>query len=205
MQIQEIKISKLTGKLKGFEAINTNTLTNSFCSKMRKSDAICAKCYSAKMLQGVRKNCAPAWERNSNILSGGIHWDDLPRINAAVFRFHAHGELINEEHFHNFVRICMKNPQTTFSLWTKRKNIINTFFKYSGIEKPANLILIYSNPKTTAVLHTIPKHFDKVFNALPRKAITASGEIDCTGESCMNCLACYEKDNGKNVIVELIK
>ena len=202
--IQEIKISKLTGKLKGFEAINTNTLTNDFCSKMRKSDAICAQCYSAKMLQGVRKNCAEPWQKNSNLLSSRVlKSEELPTINAHSFRFHAHGELLNYVHLKNFINICNKNPFTTFALWTKRKELIAKASK-EGI-LPTNLILIFSNPKTTAVMHQVPQNFDKVFNASPRTAIEAMGETDCTGESCINCMACYRKDNDKNIIVERIK
>ena len=29
-----LKISKMTGKLDGFKALNTNTLTNEYCMKM---------------------------------------------------------------------------------------------------------------------------------------------------------------------------
>ena len=67
-----LTISNMTGKLEGFKAISTNTLTNEFCQKMynsKKENIICTKCYSMEMLQGMRKNCAPAWQRNSDALS----------------------------------------------------------------------------------------------------------------------------------------
>jgi hypothetical protein len=42
-----VHISKMTGKLDGFRAISTNTVTNSFCQKMNTSgDTICRQCYS---------------------------------------------------------------------------------------------------------------------------------------------------------------
>ena len=205
MQTVNIKISTLTGKLKGFQAINTNTLTNEFCSKMRETDAICKACYSAKMLEGVRKNCAEPWQRNSDLLSESVLSDDkLPVINAHSFRFHAHGELINLTHLVNYVNIAKKNPFTTFALWTKRTNLVHEYVKEYG-PMPDNLIMIYSNPKTHIVQHKIPTHFDKVFNALERNAITAAGETDCTGESCIKCMACYRKGNNQDVIVEHIK
>ena len=56
-----LTISNMTGKLEGFKAISTNTLTNEFCQKMynsKKENIICTKCYSMEMLQGMRKNCA---------------------------------------------------------------------------------------------------------------------------------------------------
>ena len=204
MQTSYIKISKMTGKLTGFESINTNTLTNSFCSKMRKSDSICKRCYSAAMLEGVRKNCAAPWQANSDTLSEKLLLsDDLPVINAHSFRFHAHGELINLVHFENFVNIARKNPHTNFALWTKRKNIIGEFVNSGGLI-PHNLILIYSNPKTNKPLNKIPLYFDKVFNATESGAVD-SHQTECTGKSCMNCLACYRKGNNQNIIVEKVK
>jgi len=62
-----IHFSTMTGKLKGIPAINTNTVTNEFCIKMNETDAICKSCYSMNMLSGSRKNCQPAFERNSAI------------------------------------------------------------------------------------------------------------------------------------------
>ena len=38
---RQIKLSTMTGKLTGFKAINTNTVTNEFCQKMNKTDSIC--------------------------------------------------------------------------------------------------------------------------------------------------------------------
>ena len=65
-----VKISVMTGKLVEIPAINTNTLTNEFCQKMRTSSpkCICWYCYSYDMLEGSRKNCQPAWEHNSLLL-----------------------------------------------------------------------------------------------------------------------------------------
>jgi len=172
MQTVNIKISTLTGKLKGFNAINTNTLSNDFCSKMRQTDAICRECYSASMLQGVRKNCEAPWQRNSDILSTRVlEMDELPTINAHSFRFHAHGELINATHFNNYINIARKNPYTTFALWTKRINLVKDF------QIPDNLIMIGE---------------------------VSEGQTECTGKSCMNCMACYRK-NEHTIIVEKVK
>ena len=62
--------SKMSGKLAGIQAINTNTATNPFCikeSKKKDSNRICGKCYSVSMLSSYRKNCQPAFQRNSEI------------------------------------------------------------------------------------------------------------------------------------------
>ena len=196
-----IKISKLTGKLKGFEAINTNTLSNEFCTKMSKTDSICQECYSRSMLQGVRRNCVEPWEKNSKVLSKTIPVGNLPTINAHSFRFHAHGELINYQNLENFMNIARKNPFTTFALWTKRIGYVRKWLK--GNDKMDNIIFVYSNPSTTKKMTAPPKGFDKVFNSLYNDDC-ASGETLCTGISCIDCMACY-RHNEHTVIVEKVK
>jgi hypothetical protein len=101
---RQIKLSTMTGKLTGFKAINTNTVTNEFCQKMNKTESICGSCYSMAMLQGSRKNCQPAWQNNSEILSQALLTArQLPVINERYFRFHGHGELINATHYQRAV------------------------------------------------------------------------------------------------------
>jgi len=156
-----VKTSVMAGKLVFIPAINTNTLTNEYCRKMHSSNArcICTECYSFAMLEGSRKNCAPAWEKNSILLKSNI-LKEFPQFNSLYARFHGHGELINETHFINFLLIAQYNPKTTFSLFTKRHKLVKKVLQgidwygsthASGqdvfIRKiPQNLILVYSNP-----------------------------------------------------------
>jgi len=192
-----VKISTMSGKLQGFQAINTNTLSNAFCGAMRTTDSICAKCYSAAMLSGSRKNCVPAFEHNSEVLSGALLTArQIPVINARHFRFHGHGELINQIHLENLYLIAEANPGTTFALWTKRQAVIRT-----GRQRPANVILIYSNPRLDRIMARPPKAFDKVFNNVPKGY---EGAANCTGQKCVDCLACYTH-GGVDVIVEHVK
>lgn len=203
MNTATIKISTLTGKLAGFQAINTNTLSNDFCSKMQKTDAVCSKCYSAAMLRGIRKNCVKPWQHNSDILSGSVlPLDSLPVINAHSFRYHAHGELINYKHLVNLVNIAVVNPHTTFALWTKRKDIVARYVSRYCI--PDNLVMIFSNASTSRVLNKVPVNFDKVFNA-SESGTVKPGQTECTAKSCIDCMACYRKDNGHQIIVEKLK
>jgi hypothetical protein len=192
-----VHISTMTGKLAGLQAINSNTLSNDFCSTMRKTDSICKVCYSAAMLSGSRKNCAPAFERNSVLLSAAlIPVDRMPYINAAIFRFHGHGELINSVHLENIYRIAERNPATTFTLWTKRRDLIRT-----GRARPDNFILIYSNPSLDKVMAKPPARFDKVFNNVKADY---TGPANCTGQRCIDCQLCYTP-GGETVIVEHVK
>ena len=199
-----MRISNGSGKLQDIRSLNTNTLTNEFCISMYNSsadDIICRKCYSMNMLNGLRKNCAPSWQENSDILSGGLippHM--LPTILDAFFRFSSHGELLNMTMLENFHNITLHNPHCSFALWTKRKNFIRKF--YSQHEKPANLILIYSNPRIDAVMNHPPEFFDRTFNNVSKGSDVAQ---NCTGQKCRDCLLCYKVGNGVTQIVEAVK
>jgi hypothetical protein len=192
-----VHISTMTGKLLGIQAINTNTLSNNFCSAMRNTDSICAACYSAAMLSGSRKNCVPSFEHNSVLLSArDLTPEELPTINAAIFRFHGHGELINPVHLRNLYAIARHNPQTTFALWTKRRALVRL-----GQVRPDNVVLIYSNPSLDRIMQKPPKGFDRVFNNVPA---SYTGPANCTGQKCIECLVCYQH-GGEAVIVEHAK
>ena len=194
-----LKISTMTGKLVDIPAINTNTLTNEYCQKMHSSNArcICTECYSFAMLEGSRKNCAPAWEKNSILLKSNI-LKELPQFNSLYVRFHGHGELINKTHFINFLLITEHNPKTTFSLFTKRHKLVKKVLETR--EKPQNLILVYSNPLKDRVTDKKPQYFDKVFNTVTQE----NAQDNCTGRKCIECLACYQF-SGNSVLVERVK
>ena len=174
-----LKISTMTGKLVYIPAINTNTLTNEYCQKMHSSSpqCICTDCYSFAMLEGSRKNCAPAWEKNSVLLKSNI-LKELPQFNSLYVRFHGHGELINKTHFINYLLITEHNPKTTFSLFTKRHKLV----------------------KRVLETREKPQYFDKVFNTVTQKSTLDN----CTGRKCIECLACYTH-TGENVLIEKVK
>ena len=204
-----IHISKMTGKLEGFQAISTNTVTNEYCQKQyKKQDAknICTFCYSHNMLNTFRKNMQTSLQRNTDLLNSKVlHPDALPIINSAFFRFNAHGEFALDKkqgtiNLENYVNIALKNPHCTFSLWTKRFDIIKPYF--DNHEKPKNLILIYSSPLTNHIMTKIPKHFDKIFNTVIETDFI--DKQNCTGQKCKDCLLCYKK-NTTSIIVEKVK
>lgn len=191
-----VHISNMTGKLAGIQAINTNTLTNEFCGLMRETDAICGACYSAAMLSGSRKNCVPAFEHNSALLSSReLQPAELPAISASIFRFHGHGELINALHLRNLYAIAEHNPATIFALWTKRRDLIRK------AARPDNVVLIYSNPSLDKVMQRPPAGLDRVFNNVRAEY---AGPANCTGQRCIDCRACYQH-GGETVIIEHAK
>ena len=201
----KIKVSKMSGKLKDIEAINSNPLSNLFCQSMNasgKKDCICTHCYSCSMLKAYRRNCVPAFEMNSKVLSQGkLELNDMPRFSKKnnIIRLHAHGELINDTHLLNLIDIVISNPTKTFSLYTKRADLIDKVF--TNLAKPDNLILVYSNPTIDTPITTIPRHFDKVFNVYQNKY---QDKINCGSKNCNGCRNCYDK-NKVNIIYEAIK
>ena len=90
--MQQVHISKMTGKLDGFKAISTNTITNDYCNKQHvkgKQDGknICGDCYSHAMLNTYRKNMQAALQRNSDLLSSRpLEPHEIPRVTDAMFR-----------------------------------------------------------------------------------------------------------------------
>lgn len=203
--MKTVHISIMTGKLDGLRAISTNTRTNPYCVKQNASgdpNNICTKCYSHTMLSSYRKNMQPALQRNSDALATQVLTQaELPRIVDPVFRFDAHGELINETHLINLVLICEYNPGTSFALWTKRNDIVSKYFRARS--KPANMILIYSNPKISNIMRKPPRHFDRTFNNVLEHEYV--DQQNCTGQQCKNCLLCYTPGNGVTTIVEKVK
>jgi len=164
----QLHISKGAFKLEGINSLNTNTLTNDYCIKQNKKgiNIICNWCYSFTLLKGFRSNMVKLLEKNSLLLSLFIIPDNFVlTVYVTIFRFHSHGELHNETHLINLINICNKNKHCTFTLWTKRNDLIKKYFdKNNYLTSPSNLILIYSNPKINHIMKKTPKYFDKTFN-----------------------------------------
>ena len=141
-------------------------------------------------------------QRNSDVLSlKDLEDADIPRINQLYMRFNAHGELINETHLKNLIKICIKNPAVTFALWSKRKDIIIKYFDKIGM-RPRNLKLIFSNSIINTIIKTPPKYFDSTFNNVD--ADYMQEKQNCTGQKCIDCLLCYTHNDTKQ-IVEAVK
>ena len=198
--MQQLAWSKMSGKMEGIPALNTDTTTNKFCIAMsKKKDSICSECYSWNMLKTFRKSAVPRFKMNSDILSSRVlEMNELPRPSGNVARLNAHGELINTNHVQNIVNYALFYPKVTFTLWTKKKALIQSFFNKH--EKPKNLLLIYSNEVIGAVYKSVPKHFDKVFNVVE----SGGKDVNCEGK-CLDCMMCYTQENTTEQIIEKIK
>jgi hypothetical protein len=141
---------------------------------------------------------AAAVQRNSELLSVELLTQDIPHINAVVFRFNSTGELINAANLKNYAAIAERNQHCFFTLWTKRKDLINAYFDTH--EKPKNLSLIYSINKIDSLDIEPPRHFSKTFAVYSKNS---SASINCDSK-CKDCMLCYSNNDIKN-IREVIK
>lgn len=206
-----VKVSEMTGKLKGVPAINTSPLDNPFCERMSQAaGSICSFCYSRKMVAGIRRNCRKGWRSNGEILSTRLLSDEEIRALRldekapfGIVRFSAHGELINQVHCRNLIAIARAYPELTFALWTKRLDVVHECLH--EISKPVNLVIIYSNPAVDAVIPVTGiqvryPFVDKVFNVVAKGS---DADVNCGARSCATCKLCYNKDTTSEIIEKL--
>lgn len=192
-----VHITSGSGKMLGISSINTPTTKNPFCDKMRQvENSVCSKCYAAQY-ESFRPTLVTALHRNMFLTEREITQRETPVINAQIFRFDSYGELHNRVHFENLIRICEYNPETIFTLWTKRKDVVHSVLKQR--DKPTNLILIYSSAYLDKSVR-VPKNFDKVFTVHSKNSTT---DINCHG-SCNTCRLCYSH-NSVRYINEIVK
>ena len=196
-----LHITNHSGKMVNIQSISTNNLDNDFCKRLSKcSKLICSKCYANKLLT-LRPNVENKMDINSKLLSEAlIPYRELPKFNALYVRFNSFGELINLIHLKNLIRICNNNKRTTFTLFTKRNNLIDKI-----LNKPRNLILIYSNPIMNKVLTKLPNNFNKVFNVVDSDYIRDNQTLINCQKSCFTCLKCYNTRNREKIIIERLK
>lgn len=188
-----VHITQGEGKMLGISSINTPTSTNPFCKSMQKTDSVCKSCY-AQRGESHRTHLVDAFSRNLFLTQRSLEIGEIPTINANIFRFHSYGELHNMQHFINYLYIAAGNPHTIFTLWTKRKGIVQRVLK--SRTKPDNMILIYSSPVVDKQA-TLPKGFDKVFTVYS-KDNAQDTTINCHG-SCNTCRLCYSHNDTINI------
>ena len=84
--MNQLAWSKMTGKMDGIPALNTDTTTNKFCiAKSKDANSICSKCYSWNMLKTFRKNAVPRFQLNSKLLSEKVLDFNLSYIESSAF------------------------------------------------------------------------------------------------------------------------
>ena len=201
-----IHISHLTGKMEKVRAISSYAGQNASCMAMMKNkETVCSHCYAYKQVEsGIYPNQRAALERNGKALSKKL-LDIAPNLSKQeVFRFEAHGDVINVIHARNFIRIAKANPNTNFSAFTKRPNIYAEALDIEG--KPNNLNIVISSPLVNTPVDFRKQYpfVDVVFTVYDKEHKPSNSEwkCRCSKGSCNACRFCYTKQG--NVAETLI-
>lgn len=196
-----IHISHLSGKMDKVRALSSFAGMNPSCqSLMRNASTVCSHCYAYKqVMSGVYPNQRVALERNGKALSKKL-LDIVPNLSKQeVFRFESHGDVINEIHARNFIRIAKANPTVNFSAFTKRPNIYKTAIHMEG-GKPDNLNIVLSSPLiNTPLSDKLKKTYpfvDVIFTVYDKEHTPSAKEwkCRCSKGSCNACRFCYTKE-----------
>jgi hypothetical protein len=196
-----------TGKMAGMYSLSTSNLVNPFCKAHRAcKGSICEKCYACAQMKRYT-SMQKCMADNFRLLTEKLLTpEQIPVINALVFRFEAFGDVYNAVQVANYFAICKKNPQTRFALWTKNPAVIEKAIN-AGFNKPNNLVIILSSLYINEVASIEKWSFvDKVFTVYDNDTIEREHvEINCGANNCFACQKCYHKDNGETYINEKLK
>lgn len=143
-------------------------------------------------------------QRNSELLTSRLFdIDEMPVINAQIFRFEAFGDLINATQCMNYFRLAKRNPCVRFALWTKNPGIIQQAID-AGESKPVNLVILLSSPVIGQRCDASRWEFvDKTFTVYSKDQLDDE-HINCGSRDCLTCQRCYYK-GGENDIRERLK
>lgn len=198
-------------KLENMRSLSTSPLLNKLCV-LRSSipGLICHECYSVTY-NNLRKQLRDKLARNTAILTSEIiPVEVIPFLNDRYFRIESFGDLQNEIQAINYLNLIIKNQETNFAWWTKNPQHIKKALEFLGIEKPANVQIVFSSPcvNTSVNIEILKKVFpfiDKVFTVYSKDGVTEKNiSVNCGNRHCINCLNCY-KPGGNEYINELVK
>lgn len=195
-----IKFNKnMSGKMEGITCLSTSNRCNKYCAS-RKNDpsSICSKCFAdgtCKRYAALNQNMA----KNTEILTSHLFdVNELPVINAMIFRLESFGDLNNATQCINYFRLCKRNPGVRFALWTKNPGFVRAAIE-AGESKPDNLIILLSSHKIGVRADASRWSFvDKTFTVY-RKDQMDESQINCGSRDCLTCQRCYHKHTDSDV------
>lgn len=206
----KIHITKHSGKMEDIFSISTSRNKNEHCKNFSKCQgSICHKCYAERYLS-LRPALRKALERNTEILTKEIiPIDEMPILNASVFRLESFGDLINETHAANYLNLIKRNPQTQFGWWTKHPELIAKAL--DGENPPENVQIIQSSFYINKPDKPKYDWISKVFTVYDKEYIKENNvDINCGSKDsngnkkrCIDCKKCYLDNGIKNISEEL--
>ena len=202
----------MTGKLEGIGSLSTSCEFNPICIARMESSGeygICGHCYSHRGQQ-YKATLKELLRKNTLEMKDIIPWDDLPVTTEAFVRLEAFGDISCRNHLINYIRICEKNPQSMFALWTKNYGyLISVFSEYI---RPDNLAIVLSSPN---IGEELPKeiidkveavvHVDTLFTVYGKADFLNTPENERCGMKCIVCRKCYERHAATMKVAEKLK
>ena len=172
-------------------------------------DTVCKYCYSSRE-QKYRGNLKANLEENTIELQEIIPWDDLPVTEYALERFESFGDIACRNHLINYIRICEKNPDSNFALWTKNWGFLISVFK--EYKRPDNLAIVLSSPNLNEefsqdIIDRIEEvvHIDTIFTVYGKEEFLKMPEEIRCDTKCIRCRRCYHRHDDTIRVAERLK
>ena len=221
-----LKFNKHTAeKMRGIQSLSTYKKTSSICKWLSyEKTGICSKCYAERSIKLYEASLTPVLIYNTLLLKYiDIDNSQIPYINDKYARFESFSDLQGSKHFKNLVKVCKKNKNTIFTLWTKAGyTLVNMMKDEKIIKLPNNLNIViseyYINKKTD--LHYIEQlqsclyphqsvkqnytNALKVFIVYDDEKKRQDSNLYLCKSKCIDCLKCYKKSKKNIYIAEKI-
>lgn len=200
----KIKISKSNSKLGLIPSVSLPPILT-----CRQACPCQTDCYALKgryRFQNVKNNLSSNLELY--ITSPDQYFNEIKEaidggiVRYSYFRWHAAGDIVDEDYFIRMVKLAEELPHVNFLAFTKKYELVNNFIRVNG-DLPENLNLVFSawgnmldvdNPFDLPVAYVRFK--DKNKNGfIPETALGCSG-------NCTSCLQCWSIKKKQSVVFD---
>lgn len=121
-------------------------------------------------------------------------------VSYSYFRWHAAGDIVDEQYLINMVKVAKDLPNTSFLAFTKKYELINEYIKTHG-DFPQNLHIILSawgNYLPFENPYNLPVAYVRFADTEQNTSIPESA-LECAG-NCTECLQCWNIKRGESVV-----
>lgn len=204
-----------SGKIENISSFDSAVLTCTFCQKMHengKNDPriVCNYCYAKKDAESFKgKNVRLNHDLKRRIFSTVVFSEQVlsSLMLVGLYRFNEDGDIENQIHADNYIKIAKCNPLAHFGFWAKNVKPVQNAIKKFG--KPKNCTFIYSSPLINDFTDYIPKYFDYKFVVYTPKYINLAMRMqksECNGKKCVDCgYKCYLNNHDFRIIAEKLR
>lgn len=181
-------------KIAGATSLDSSCHGCEFCQKMRQAaeddiTIICAFCYDHKY-ESYRVNVENRHKLNMLIMSTvEFEEDELALIPVTqITRINSSGDIVNEIHARNMIKVCLMNPFVNFGFWAK--HTLPVIKACDSLGKPENCVLIQSSIYIGKAAK-LQRYFDYTFTVYATEEdlqeALRQGGVECNGKMCADC------------------